>query len=68
MMVVHVLGAALEREDMGGCCSFYFFSFLTSSFPHSPLAKQGDMGKVPQFSRIKIRTTLKIRAVIGRFG
>ena len=43
---------------------------LSCSFPHGPLAKQGDVGRVPHFSRIRIRirTPLKIRAVIGRFG
>ena len=42
----------------------------SSFFSPCPLAKQGDVVKVPQFSRIRIRIRppLAIRAVIGRFG
>ena len=40
---------------------------MWSIFPHGSLAKQGDVGKVPQLFRIRIRTPLKIRAVIGWF-
>jgi hypothetical protein len=41
--------------------SIEFFEKLPRFFSHGPLAKQGDVGKVPQFFRFRfIRTPLKI--------
>ena len=42
-----------------------FMKLFQDVSPHGPLAKKGEVGKMPQLFMIRIRTPLKIRAAIG---